>query len=253
VAWEAQFGDFVVGGQTIVDEFIASGDAKWGQRSGVVLLLPHSYEGQGPDHSSARIERFLDLCAQGNMTVAQPSTPANYFHLLRRHAKSAEHRPLVVFTPKSLLRAKAATSPAQEFSEGRWRPVLDDPGTPSRPVRRVVLCSGKMYYDLAKARSKQGVDDIALVRVEQFYPMPEDEIVEVLEHYGDATDIVWAQEEPANMGAWDHMALGLPQHLEGARKLRRVSRPPAAAPAAGSMRTHDAEQQRVITNALARR
>ncbi len=253
VLWEAQFGDFVVGAQTVVDEFVASGDAKWGQRSGVVLLLPHGYEGQGPDHSSARIERFLDLCAQGNMTVAYPSTPANYFHLLRRHAKSDDQRPLIVFTPKSLLRAKAASSPAGEFTEGHWQPVIDDPQPPSGRVERVILCAGKTYYDLAKARAKREVDGIALVRVEQLYPLPVDEIVETLDRYGDATDIVWAQEEPANMGAWDHVALGLPQHLEGERRLRRVSRPPAAAPAAGAMHTHEAEQQRVIDNALSRR
>ena len=173
VMWEAQFGDFAQGAQTIIDEFISSGEQKWGQRSSVVLLLPHGYEGQGPDHSSARIERFLSLCAQDNMTVALPTTPANYFHLLRWQALSGRHKPLIVFTPKSLLRLKAATSAAADFTQGSFQPLIGEPaGFDGSRVRRVVLCTGKIYYDLAEHRAKAGVTDTAIVRVERLYPIP---------------------------------------------------------------------------------
>jgi 2-oxoglutarate decarboxylase len=250
VCWEAQFGDFADGAQLVIDEFVASGAAKWGQRSGVTLLLPHGYEGQGPDHSSARIERFLSLAAEGNLTVAVPSTPANYFHLLRRHAHSAIRRPLVVFTPKSLLRLKAATSPAAEFTSGGWRKVLDDPAQPDQgTVRRVVLCFGKLYYELARARERGGAQGVALVRVEQLYPLPGAELAEVLGRYPAAATLVWAQEEPANMGAWPTVALHLPDHLDG-RRLEGVSRPASASPAAGSARSHEEEQRRLVERAL---
>jgi multifunctional 2-oxoglutarate metabolism enzyme len=247
VMWEAQFGDFINGAQTIVDEFIAAGEVKWGQRSGVVLLLPHGYEGQGPDHSSARIERFVTLCAEDNMTVAVPSTPASYFHLLRRQALGPAHRPLIVFTPKSMLRLKAATSSPEDFTEGRFSPVIDDPGLKDRKsVRRVALCSGKVYYDLAKSRDKREVDDVALVRVEQIYPLPGEEIADILASYPEATDVVWVQEEPANMGAWTRMALDLPDHLGEQHTLRRISRRASASPAAGSASVHEAEQAALL-------
>ena len=177
--WEAQFGDFINGAMTIVDEFIASGEAKWGQRSGVTLLLPHGYEGQGPDHSSMRIERFLQLCAEDNMTVAYPTTPAQHFHLLRAQALIELHRPLVVVTPKSMLRLKAAVSAPQDFTSGRWQPVLDDPdGLDPAEVTRIVLCSGKVFYDLLAARRKAGLTDVALVRMEQLYPLPAQEVAD---------------------------------------------------------------------------
>jgi 2-oxoglutarate dehydrogenase E1 component len=254
VLWEAQFGDFADGAQTIVDEFIASGEQKWGQRSGVVLLLPHGYEGQGPDHSSARVERYLQLCAEHNMTVAMPTTPANYFHLLRWQALSAHHRPLVVFTPKSMLRLKAATSKAEEFTDGAFAPVFADPEPlDAQRVRRVVLCTGKLFYDLAAARRKRGITDTAIVRVERLYPLPAEEIVAAVAGYPNAGDLVWAQEEPANMGAWSYMALHLPEQLAATgdeRTLRRVSRPASASPAVGSWRVHEAEQAALIKAAF---
>ncbi len=253
VAWEAQFGDFADGGQMIIDEFISSGEAKWGQRSGVVLLLPHGYEGQGPDHSSARPERFLQLCAEDNMVVAMPSTPASYFHLLRGHTLGAAHKPMVVFTPKSLLRLKAAVSSTADFTEGRFQPVLDDPTLTDRAaVTRVVLCAGRVFYDLAKERDKQQRTDTALVRLERFYPYPLDEINEVLESYPNASDVLWVQEEPANMGAWPTLALVLPDALPDGASLRRVSRRAAAAPAVGSGKAHEAEQNALVAAALAR-
>jgi 2-oxoglutarate dehydrogenase E1 component len=254
VLWEAQFGDFVDGAQMVIDEFISSGEAKWGQRSGVVLLLPHGLEGQGPDHSSGRIERFLQLCAENNMTVANCTTPANYFHLLRRQALSDVHRPLVVFTPKSLLRAKAAVSQVADFTEENFRPVLPDPGVGGEPlddgaVRRVLLCSGKVAYDLGAHREAEGIADTAIVRVEQLYPLPAEQIREALDRYANAQDFVWVQEEPANMGAWQFMALNLPEYL-GERSLRRVSRRASASPAVGSAKVHDAEQRQLVAEAF---
>ncbi|MFL6137004.1 MAG: multifunctional oxoglutarate decarboxylase/oxoglutarate dehydrogenase thiamine pyrophosphate-binding subunit/dihydrolipoyllysine-residue succinyltransferase subunit [Frankiaceae bacterium] len=249
VMWEAQFGDFANGAQSIVDEFISSGEAKWGQRSRVVLLLPHGYEGQGPDHSSARMERYLQMCADGNMTVALPSTPGNYFHLLRRQSLGPVARPLVVFTPKSILRLKAATSPLDELTGGRFRPVIDDRVESPESIRRVVLCSGKAYYDLLAARRKRGAEGVALVRVEQLYPLPVEEIAATVQRYPGASDVAWVQEEPANMGAWTHVALNLPLHL-GDRKLRRISRPAGASPSAGSATVHEAEQAALIDAAL---
>jgi multifunctional 2-oxoglutarate metabolism enzyme len=244
VCWEAQFGDFANGAQTIMDEYISSGEQKWGQRSSVVLLLPHGYEGQGPDHSSARIERHLQLCAQDNMTVAIPSSPANYFHLLRWQALSPRETPLIIFTPKSTLRLKAATSATAEFTSGAFQPVIGDPAPPSQ-VRRVVLTSGKIYYDLVAAREKAGDTSTAIIRVERLYPLPVDEIKAELARYAADAELVWVQEEPANMGAWPFMALKLPPHLEG-RELKRVSRKASSSPAVGSAKMHAAEQQGLL-------
>jgi 2-oxoglutarate dehydrogenase E1 component len=249
VCWEAQFGDFADGAQTIIDEFIASGEAKWGQRSAVCLLLPHGYEGQGPDHSSGRPERYLQLAAENNMTVAICSTPANYFHLLRRQALSPVRRPLIAFTPKSLLRLRAAVSALADFTDGGFAPVIGDDGANPAQVRRVLLCSGKVYYDLAKARAEQSRSDVAIVRVEQLYPLPADGLRGELERYRDA-ELVWVQEEPANQGAWPFIALNLPEHL-GGRPLLRVSRKASASPAAGSQSMHEAQQREVVAAALA--
>ncbi|SOD73265.1 2-oxoglutarate dehydrogenase E1 component [Jatrophihabitans sp. GAS493] len=246
VCWEAQFGDFADGAQTIIDEFIASGEAKWGQRSAVSLLLPHGYEGQGPDHSSGRPERFLQLSAENNMTVAICSTPANYFHLLRRQGLSPVRRPLVAFTPKSLLRLKAAVSQLDDFTNGSFQPVIGDSTVDPAAVRRVVLCSGKVYYDLVAAREAR--QDVAIVRVEQLYPLPADEIRAELARYGDV-ELIWAQEEPANQGAWPFIALNLPEHLDG-RRLGRASRKASASPAVGSSRVHEAQQHDVVASAL---
>jgi multifunctional 2-oxoglutarate metabolism enzyme len=251
VCWEAQFGDFVNGAQTIMDEFISSGEQKWGQRSAVVLLLPHGYEGQGPDHSSARVERFLSLCAQDNMAVAMPSTPASYFHLLRWQVLSGRRRPLVVFTPKSMLRLKAATSAVADFVHGAFLPVVgDQSGTDPAAVRRVLLCSGKIYYDLAEKRAEDGAADIAIVRVERLYPVPADDLAAEVARYPAAADIAWVQEEPANMGAWPTMALRLPGILS--RPVRPISLPASSAPAAGSAVKHSAEHRDVISSALDR-
>jgi len=251
VCWEAQFGDFINGAQTIVDEFISSGEQKWGQRSGVVLLLPHGYEGQGPDHSSARIERFLTLCAQDNMTVAVPTTPASYFHLLRWQALSARVKPLIVFTPKSMLRLKAAASPVAAFTAGSFRPVLgEQPGGEDAAVRTVLLCAGKVYHDLAAKQRADGLSQIAIVRVERLYPLPEQELLAEISRYPGATEVRWVQEEPANMGAWPYMALRLPDLL--ARPVRLASIPASSAPAPGSAKAHAAEHAGLVELALRR-
>jgi 2-oxoglutarate decarboxylase len=253
VLWEAQFGDFFNGAQTIVDEFISSSEQKWGQRSSVVLLLPHGFEGQGPDHSSGRIERFLQMCAEDNMTVAMPSTPASYFHLLRWHAYHEPRRPLIVFTPKSMLRLKAAASAVEDFTSGGFRPVIPESNQAIDPagVRRVLLCSGKIYYDLLAERARQadsGGEQVAIVRVEQLAPLAATEIAEAVGAYPDA-QIVWVQEEPANQGPWPFMALNLPAYLDG-RQLVCVSRTASASPAAGSHKKHDLEQQALVQRAL---
>ncbi|MEU5565917.1 multifunctional oxoglutarate decarboxylase/oxoglutarate dehydrogenase thiamine pyrophosphate-binding subunit/dihydrolipoyllysine-residue succinyltransferase subunit [Micromonospora musae] len=252
VCWEAQFGDFVNGAQSVIDEFISSGEVKWGQRSALTLLLPHGHEGQGPDHTSGRPERFLQLCAEDNMRVAIPTTPANYFHLLRRQALSPKRKPLVVFTPKSLLRHKLCVSGVEEFTTGTFQPVLADPAAPApESVKRVLLCSGKVYYDLFQARQERGVTDTAILRIEQLYPMPVEEIRAALAQYPNAEDFAWVQEEPANQGAWSFVALNLLEHLADVR-LRRISRPAAAAPSVGSAKMHDVEQNALIEAALPR-
>jgi 2-oxoglutarate decarboxylase len=252
VLWEAQFGDFANGAQAVIDEFISSGEAKWGQRSDVVLLLPHGHEGQGPDHTSGRIERFLQLCAEGSMTVAQPSTPANYFHLLRRHVLDGVHRPLVVFTPKSMLRLKAAVSPVEDFTSGRFASVLDDPTvTDPSTVRRILLCSGKISYELHAARQQRSVHHTAIVRIEQLYPVPQHRLAAALERYPTTAEVCWVQEEPANQGAWPCYGLSLPELMpERLGALRRISRRAMAAPSAGSVKVHDVEQRELIAAAL---
>ncbi len=253
VCWEAQFGDFADGAQTIIDEFIASGEAKWGQKSSLTLLLPHGYEGQGPDHSSGRPERYLQLAAENNMTVAMCSTPANHFHLLRRQGLSPVRRPLIAFTPKSLLRHKAAVSQLDDFIDGTFQPVIADTSAAvaaaPENVRRVLLCSGKVYYDLDAARAADPArTDTAIVRVEQLYPLPTAEIRAELDRYPNA-ELFWVQEEPENQGGWPFIALHLPAALDG-RSLRVVSRKASASPAVGSHSVHDAEQHQLVERAL---
>jgi 2-oxoglutarate dehydrogenase E1 component len=251
VLWEAQFGDFGNGAQTIVDEFISSSEQKWGQRSSVVLLLPHGYEGQGPDHSSGRIERYLQMCAEHNLTVAIPSTPASHFHLLRRQAYARPRRPLVVFSPKSMLRLRPAASPVEEFTTGSFRTVIPDPQRPrSADVDRVLLCSGKVYYDLAAERAKRKDTSTAIIRMEQLYPIDVQALNDALEPYAKA-QLVWVQDEPANQGPWPFIALNLPEHL-GGRPLIRVSRAAAASPATGSSKKHQAEQASLVRQAFDR-
>ncbi|GAA3823294.1 MULTISPECIES: multifunctional oxoglutarate decarboxylase/oxoglutarate dehydrogenase thiamine pyrophosphate-binding subunit/dihydrolipoyllysine-residue succinyltransferase subunit [Amycolatopsis] len=251
VLWEAQFGDFVNGAQTVIDEYISSGEAKWGQRSDVVLLLPHGHEGQGPDHTSGRIERFLSLCAEGSMTVAVPSTPANYFHLLRRHALDGIQRPLIVFTPKSMLRNKAATSGLEDFTgDSKFMSVIDDAEVEPGKVRKVLLTSGKLYWELVAERAKREADDVAIVRIEQYYPLPKKKLLAALERYTGA-EVVWVQEEPENQGAWPFFGLHLPRMFPDVLgKLDVVSRRPMAAPSAGSSKVHEVEQKALIAKAF---
>jgi 2-oxoglutarate dehydrogenase E1 component len=255
VLWEAQFGDFLNGAQTIIDEFVSSSEQKWGQRSSVVLLLPHGFEGQGPDHSSARIERFLTLCAQDNMTVAYPSTPASYFHLLRRQAYSRPRRPLIVFTPKSMLRLRAAVSGPEDFTTGRFRPVLPDhEGATDGRVGRVLIAAGKVVHDLEAERAARGDRETAILRLEQYYPLPAADLAHELERYPEA-DVVVVQDEPQNMGAWPFLAVNLPPALADLgerRPLRVVSREPSASPASGSPRKHQAEQADLVARAFDR-
>ncbi|PZU32883.1 MAG: multifunctional oxoglutarate decarboxylase/oxoglutarate dehydrogenase thiamine pyrophosphate-binding subunit/dihydrolipoyllysine-residue succinyltransferase subunit [Microbacterium sp.] len=247
--WEAQFGDFANGAQSVIDEYISAADQKWGQQSSVVLLLPHGYEGQGPDHSSARIERYLQLCAQENMTVARPSTPASYFHLLRRQAYARPRRPLVVLTPKAMLRLRGATSPVEDFTTGRFEPVLDDARAIDKSVvKRVLLHSGKIHWDLVAELEKNPNPEIALVRVEQLYPAPIDELNRVIDSYPNA-ELVWVQDEPENQGAWPFIALEVVKHLHG-RTIRRVSRAAAASTATGSPKVHAREQAAILGKAL---
>ncbi|MEN3123690.1 multifunctional oxoglutarate decarboxylase/oxoglutarate dehydrogenase thiamine pyrophosphate-binding subunit/dihydrolipoyllysine-residue succinyltransferase subunit [Janibacter sp. LM] len=255
VLWEAQFGDFVNGAATIIDEFISSSEQKWGQNSSVVLLLPHGYEGQGPDHSSARIERFLALCAQNNMTVAFPSTPASYFHLLRRQAYHRPRRPLIVFTPKSMLRLKAASSQPEDFTTGTFRAVLPDLVQPKGDqVTRVLIAAGKVTWDLEAERKKRGDETTAILHLERFYPLPGEELAAELKHYPNA-ELVLVQEEPQNQGAWPFLAMNLPGDLAAhgeTRTLRAVTRPASASPAAGTAKKHAAEQAEIIRTAFDR-
>ena len=249
VLWEAQFGDFVNGAQSVIDEYISAAEQKWGQQSGVVLLLPHGYEGQGPDHSSARMERFLQLCAQDNMTVARPSTPASYFHLLRRQAYMRPRRPLIVFTPKAMLRLRGATSQVEDFTQGRFEPVIDDDRALDRAaVKRVVVHAGKIHWDLASELEKNPNPEIALVRLEQFYPTPIDALKAITDSYPNA-ELVWAQDEPENQGAWPFLALAFAE-VPGPRQFRVVSRPAAASPSTGSSKVHAAEQAALLKQAL---
>ena len=249
VCWEAQFGDFANGAQIVIDQFISSAEDKWNQVSGIVLLLPHGYEGQGPEHSSARIERFLTLCAESNMRVVVPTTAAQYFHVLRRQIKLDVKKPLIVMTPKSLLRAEAARSHPDEFASGRFQVVLDDPEPPKK-VRRLIFCTGKVAYDLMKYRKKQNIQDTAIVRLEQLYPFPFEPLRRILEQYSNVRDIRWVQEEPRNMGSW-HFVLSRFQELLGSKPpLQYVGRLPSGSPATGSFHVHLAEQERLVQEAF---
>jgi len=256
VLWEAQFGDFVNGAQTIIDEFITSGEAKWGQLSDVILLLPHGHEGQGPDHTSGRIERFLQLWAEGSMTVALPSTPANYFHLLRRHGLDGVHRPLIVFTPKSMLRNKAAVSDIRDFTERKFRSIMEEPtytdgdGDRSKATR-VLLTSGKIYYELAARKERDNRDDVAIIRIEQLAPLPKRRLAVTLDEYPNAREFFWVQEEPANQGAWPTFGLALPETLpDKLTGIKRISRRAMSAPSSGSSKVHAVEQQEILDEAF---
>jgi 2-oxoglutarate dehydrogenase E1 component len=246
VLWEAQFGDFANGAQVIIDQFIAAGEAKWGQQTDLTLLLPHGFEGQGPEHSSARIERFLELCAGENMRVVVPATSGQYFHLLRRQALLRPAKPLIVFTPKSLLRTREAFATTEDLTIGQFTAVVDDSDL-GEGANRLVLCAGKVYHDLEKVRTERSVADVALVRVAQLNPVPVDDL-ENLGRRHPAASIVWCQEEPENAGAFRFIH----RHLEEvfSRPIEYAGRLASASPATGSMRAHQAQQQRLVEQAL---
>lgn len=252
VIWEAQFGDFANGAQIIIDQFLSSGEQKWKQKSGLALFLPHGYEGQGPEHSSARLERYLQLCAQHNMQVCAPTTPAQVFHMIRRQALRKLRKPLVVMTPKSMLRAPLAVSTIEELAKGKFQPVIAeiDAEIKSNNVKRVVMCSGKVYYDILSKRREEKITDVAIVRIEQLYPFPDVELKEILASYKKAKEIVWTQEEPRNQGAWYPMRHKMLEALATGQELSCASRPASAAPAGGYMAPHIQRQQQVVADAL---
>jgi 2-oxoglutarate dehydrogenase E1 component len=251
IIWEAQFGDFVNGAQVIIDQFITSSEDKWKRLSGLVMLLPHGFEGQGPEHSSARFERFLELAAEDNVQVCYPTTPAQFFHLLRRQVYRKLRKPLIVMTPKSLLRLPAARSPLEELVEGRFQRILHDPRPPAPDqVRRVVLCTGKIYYELDEERKRRGDRVTAIVRLEQLYPLSPRDLARALDVYDHADEVVWVQEEPANMGAKSFIFVRLLE-LAGHRAVRAVTRAESASPATGSHKAHVIEQADIVNRAFA--
>jgi 2-oxoglutarate dehydrogenase E1 component len=251
VLWEAQFGDFVNVAHPVIDQFISADRAKWGQDSGVVLLLPHGYEGQGPEHSSARLERFLQLSAEGNLCVAYPSTPAQYFHILRRQTRLPDRRPLVLMQPKSLLRLPEAACRLADLTSGAFRPLIDDPRASRDPreVRRLILCSGKLYYDLTSDRTRSR-SHMAIVRVEELYPWPHEEIARAVDRYASLEEVIWAQEEPKNMGAWSFVWPRLRASTGNAIPIRYVGRPERASPAEGYLAAHQKQQAAIVEEAL---
>ncbi len=252
VIWEAQFGDFVNGAQVVIDQFISSGEAKWGRLCGLTLFLPHGQEGQGPEHSSARLERFLQLCAELNMQVCVPSTPAQMFHMLRRQMLRDLRKPLVVMTPKSLLRHRLSSSPLTDLWQGRFHPVIPEiDAVDAEGVRRVVACSGKVFYDLLEARRTQKPPGVAIIRIEQLYPFPARELAAALARFPAAREIVWCQEEPQNQGAWYQIRHRLQEPLlTRGQELFYAGRPAAAAPAPGVFQLHVYQQQVLVNAAL---
>ena len=251
VIWEAQFGDFSNGGQVITDNFISSGEAKWGQKNNLVMLLPHGYEGQGPEHSSGRLERFLQLCAEDNMQVANCSTPSQYFHILRRQALQEKKKPLILITPKSLLRHPLAVNSVEELANGTFQELIpDEEINDPKSIRRLVLCSGKVYYDLYKYRQDEDIKDVSIARIEQFYPFPDRDVKELLSQFKNVKEIVWCQEEPRNQGAWHFLRHLLEKELQSNQQLIYVGRPASAATATGSSKIHAAEQQELVKKAF---
>jgi 2-oxoglutarate dehydrogenase E1 component len=249
--WEGQFGDFANGAQVVIDQFVSSGEAKWGRLSGLALFLPHGYEGQGPEHSSARLERFLQLCALDNMMVCVPTTPAQAFHMIRRQLCMPTRKPLVVMTPKSLLRHKLAVSTLDELAKGEFLHLIPDAGVKPAKSKRVVVCSGKVYYDLLEERGKQELDDsVALVRVEQLYPFPRKLLAAELARFGKGTDVIWCQEEPQNQGAWYQIKHHLEFCLADGQKLSYAGRERSPSPAVGHFNEHVEEQTALIADAL---
>ncbi len=253
VIWEAQFGDFANGAQVVIDQFITSGEHKWGRLCGLTMLLPHGYEGQGPEHSSARLERFMQLCAEHNIQVCVPTTPAQIFHMIRRQAIRPMRRPLVVMSPKSLLRHKSAVSSLEELANGKFEPVIGDKAVDPKAVKRVVLCSGKVYYHLLEGREERKQGDVAIIRVEQLYPFPEEDLRIAMKPFGGVTDVIWCQEEPMNQGAWyasQHRMRRVLERVNGDSFLRYAGRPASSAPAGGYMSTHLDQQHKFVDSAL---
>jgi 2-oxoglutarate dehydrogenase E1 component len=251
VIWEGQFGDFANGAQVVIDQFITSGEAKWGRLCGLTLFLPHGYEGQGPEHSSARLERFMQLCANHNIQVCVPSTPAQMFHLLRRQMLQPTRKPLIVMTPKSLLRSKAATSALEVLFQGRFQQVIGDRGPgDADEIKRVVFCSGKVYYELAEKRDAENIRSVAVMRAEQLYPFPEDDLRGFVNEFPNATEVVWCQEEPQNQGAWYQIRHHLQACISGQHTLKYVGRPHSASPAVGYYTRHLEEQQQLVDEAI---
>ncbi len=251
VIWEAQFGDFANGAQVIIDQFLTSSEDKWNRLSGIVLLLPHGFEGQGPEHSSARIERFLQLCAEDNMVVCNLTTPAQIFHALRRQVLRAWRKPMIVMTPKSHLRSKEAVSTMEELANGSFQRVIgDDTVTPSA-ARKVLVCSGKVYWDLVRARAERKINDVAIVRIEQLYPLSKSDLTRALAPYRDGTPLVWVQEDPWNMGGWYFIGARLSELLGHRLPLSCVAREESASPATGSESAHKVEQAEILDRAFA--
>ncbi|HET6527706.1 MAG TPA: multifunctional oxoglutarate decarboxylase/oxoglutarate dehydrogenase thiamine pyrophosphate-binding subunit/dihydrolipoyllysine-residue succinyltransferase subunit, partial [Balneolaceae bacterium] len=251
VIWEAQFGDFANGAQIPIDQFISSSEAKWGQKCSLVMTLPHGYEGQGPEHSSARLERYLQLCAEDNMQVVNLTTPAQYFHILRKQAKQEDKKPLIIMSPKSLLRHPLATSKTEDLAKGQYRPFINDEEVKDKNnIDRLVICSGKVYYDLYKKRQKDELENVAIARMEQFYPFPDADLNKMLKEYSHVKDIIWCQEEPKNMGGWTFVAPRITEQLQEKQTLQYAGRQASASPAAGHMKVHQAEQNKLLTEAL---
>jgi len=254
VIWEAQFGDFANGAQVVIDQFISSGEAKWGRQSGLVLMLPHGYEGQGPEHSSGRIERFLQLCADNNMQVVQPTNAAQIFHLLRRQMIRQFRKPLIIFTPKSLLRNKDAASPLSDLSKGAFQTLIGevDESIDAAKVKRVLLCSGKVYYDLVNTRKDRGANDVAIARIEQLYPFPHKALAAELKKYPAATEVVWVQDEPQNQGPWFYVQHHLYENMSAGQKLGYAGRPASASPAVGYYSKHIEQLKALLDQAFGR-
>jgi 2-oxoglutarate dehydrogenase E1 component len=252
VIWEGQFGDFANGAQVVIDQFITSGEAKWGRMCGLTMFLPHGYEGQGPEHSSARLERYLQLCAEHNIQVCVPSTAAQFFHMIRRQVVRPMRKPLIVMTPKSLLRKKEAASPIEDLSGATGFQVIvpEVEKLTAKKVKRIVFCSGKVYYDIAAERQKRSIDEVAIVRLEQLYPFPHEEFQAQVDLYPNAKSIVWAQEEPGNQGAWHRIQHYLLRHMRPEQKLSYAGRASSAAPAVGYLQLHNEQQKEIVDAAL---
>ena len=253
--WEAQFGDFANGAQVVIDQFISSGEAKWGRHCGLTLMLPHGYEGQGPEHSSARIERFLQLCADNNMQVIQPTTAAQIFHVLRRQMIRPFRKPLILMTPKSLLRHRGANSPLEKLADGHFQPVIGDVDESSKPdeVTRVMICSGRVYYDLVEQRQERERNDVAIIRIEQLYPFGHKEFKAEMHKYAHVKEFVWVQDEPQNQGPWFYVQHHIFEHMDEGQRLSYAARQPSASPAVGYLAKHVEQQKALLDQAFAPR